>query len=440
VSTLRERLRAGPYQAYAYAYPHKSAYRALPAPVDLGSLWAGEDRSALFAYIHIPFCSYRCGFCNLFAIGRPDPEVVERYVGQLVSQISSVGALLGRHRFARLALGGGTPGYLSPAQLSRVLETVTRSFTIDLQRVPACIEVSPETVTEERLTLCRQAGIDRVSMGVQSFSDAELRALARPVQGRAVLDAIDRIRALGFPTLNLDLIYGIRGQTVASFERSLASALGFRPEELYLYPLYVRPETGLGKRLPDSRSGSDTLQLYRAGRERLLEAGYRQMSMRMFRAPWAPPESGPAYRCQDDGMVGVGCGARSYTRALHYSDPYGVARASVSQILQQYIEASVAALIQARYGFALELDEQRRRHVIQSLLTWPGLDEAAYAARFGTRPFEDLPQLSDLLEEGLANRVEGVLTLTPEGMAHADVIGPWLTSPAVQARMQSCAA
>jgi oxygen-independent coproporphyrinogen-3 oxidase len=352
--------------------------------------------------------------------------------------MTAVGALLGPHRFVRLALGGGTPAYLRPVQLRRVLETLVRCFTIDLLEIPACIEVSPETATPERLTLCREYGIDRISMGVQSFSDAELRALARPVQGRVVLDAIDRIRELGFPTLNLDLIYGIRGQTVASFEHSLDSALRSRPEELYLYPLYVRPGTGLGRREP-APCGSDTLRMYRAGRERLLEAGYAQVSMRMFRAPWAPHEAGPSYRCQEDGMVGVGCGARSYTRALHYSDTYGVERARVSQILQQYIEAPVASLGKAHHGFVLDPDEQRRRHVIQSLLTWPGLDEATYMARFGTRPLDDLPQLSEILEEGLGRLEQGVLALTPEGMAHADVIGPWLTSPAVLARMHHAA-
>jgi oxygen-independent coproporphyrinogen-3 oxidase len=435
MSTLREHLAGGPYQGYAYAYPHKSAYRRLHPPVDLASLWAQEDRHALFAYVHIPFCSYRCGFCNLFALGAPSGELVERYVGQLIQQLAVVGALLGGHRFARFALGGGTPSYLPAARLEQVLAAVQEHLALDLRSIPAGIEVSPETATRERLQLCRDAGIDRVSMGVQSFSDAELRSLARPAPRGEVAAALDVIRSLQFPVLNLDLIYGIPGQSSASFEQSLLMALRFEPEELYLYPLYIRPGTGLGKREPPA-PGDERLSMYRLARERLLEAGYHQISMRMFRSSTAPDLCGPVYCCQEDGMVGVGCGARSYTRTLHYSDPYDVERAGVSRILRQYVEAPAASFAQARHGFVLDAGEQRRRYVIQSLLAWPGLDEAAYSARFGSSVLTDLPQLSQLLGEGLAVHEHGTLALTQEGMTQADAIGPWLSSPDVVGRMQ----
>ena len=441
MNSLRERMERGPYQAYAYAYPHKTAYRDLQTPVVLKELWAGEDRSALFAYLHIPFCTYRCGFCNLFALGQPASDLVERYVAQLILQMAIVGDALGAHRFARFAIGGGTPSYLSAEQLARVFEAATRNFTVDLQAIPAGIEVSPETATLDRLQVCRRAGIDRVSMGVQSFVDSELKSLARPTHSRQVVEAVGIVRELGFPTLNLDLIYGIPGQSRESLEASVRAVLSFQPEELYLYPLYVRPGTGLGKRgarREQPRQRDDTRQLlYRAARELLLEAGYTQVSMRMFRSPSAPESSGPAYCCQNDGMVGVGCGARSYTRTLHYSDHYGVERASVTSILQQYVSAPEPSFAHAHYGFQLDASEQRRRYVIQSLLVFPGLDEPAYAARFGTALSADFPRLDDLIACGLARRTDGLLALTTEGIAHADTIGPWLSSDDVVARMES---
>lgn len=437
---LRELMQRGPYQAYAYAYPHKTAYRDLPQPIPLEQVWAMENRDALFAYVHVPFCTYRCGFCNLFALGNPAADLVDRYMDQIVRQLGIVGPLLGQHRFARFALGGGTPSYLTAEQLGRIFSAVTRALTIDLQAVPAGIEVSPETATRDRLQVCRDAGCDRVSMGVQSFVDAELKALARPAQRREVVDAIATIRDLGFATLNLDLIYGIHGQSVASFVESVRTALQFAPEELYLYPLYVRPKTGLGQieaRRGQAGSNDIRLQMYAAARDTLLNAGYTQVSMRMFRSPNAPDTGGPAYCCQNDGMVGFGCGARSYTRTLHYSDHYGVSRASVSSILQQFVAAPESAFAEARYGFALDSDEQRRRFVIQSLLVWPGLEEASYASRFGTRVFEDFPQLEQLIESGAARSQHGLLALTEQGMAHADTIGPWLASQSVIARMNS---
>lgn len=436
--SLREHLEAGPYQAYAYAYPHKSAYRSLKPPVDLGALWAQEVRDALFAYVHIPFCTYRCGFCNLFALGAPAQDLIGQYVEQLLRQMAVVGGVLGERRFARFALGGGTPSYLSTSQLERVLEGAQRHLGLDLRQIPAGIEVSPETATPDRLRLCRGYGMDRVSMGVQSFRDAELHALVRPAQQEAVVAAIEEIRRLGFPVLNLDLIYGIAGQSVDSFEHSLETALRFAPEELYLYPLYVRPGTGLGRR--GQPEGQDwRLPMYQVACARLREAGYQQISMRMFRAAGAPGVEGPVYCCQEDGMVGVGCGARSYTRGLHYSEPYDVGRAGVTQILRQYVEAPAASFAQARHGFVLDVQEQRRRYVIQSLLMWPGLAEPAYAARFGTQVLEDLPQLSQLLSEGLAVREKGTICLTSEGMAYSDALGPWLNSPAVTERMHAAA-
>jgi len=275
---------------------------------------------------------------------------------------------------------------------------------------------------------------------VQSFVDTELQALVRPTQRREVVDAIDTIRSLGFATLNLDFIYGIHGQSVASFVESVRTALQFAPEELYLYPLYVRPRTGLGK-IESNRGHAESndirLLMYAAARDTLLEAGYTQVSMRMFRSPNAPDADGPAYCCQNDGMVGFGCGARSYTRTLHYSDHYGVSRASVSSILQQFVAAPASTFAEARYGFVLDADEQRRRFIIQSLLVWPGLDDVSYTSRFGTMLFDDFPQLEQLLETGAAHRQQGLLALSDTGMAHADTIGPWLASQSVIARMSS---
>ncbi len=448
-ASLEPLLESPPYQAYSYSYPHKTAYRALAEPKPLRDAWAHENRDALFLYLHIPFCSYRCGFCNLFTLARPSANTVARYLDQLEHQLAATAEALGRHRFVRFALGGGTPSYLSSSQLQCLFDSVRRHCSIDLNAIPAGMEVSPETVDTGKMSVCRAAGIDRISMGIQSFSDSEVRALVRPQQRSEVDRAIDAIRAHDFPTLNLDLIYGIEGQTESSFLASIESALTYAPEELYLYPLYVRPLTGLGRidgRI-EGRDGKtrfalrpepvdDRMTLYRAGRDALLAAGYRQVSMRMFRAPHAPDTGiGPAYRCQDDGMVGIGCGARSYTRALHYSSEFGVSRRSVAEILEHYLSLSPDDFARIDYGIALDAEEQRRRYVIQSLLVRPGLDLEAYRTRFGSDCLDDIPQLSALETLLLARREGMLLTLTDHGMARADTIGPWLISADVAVRM-----
>jgi oxygen-independent coproporphyrinogen-3 oxidase len=331
--------------------------------------------------------------------------------------------------FARLAIGGGTPTFLAAGDLARLFDTAERLLGGSV-RVPASVETSPETADWERLGVLRERGVSRVSIGVQSFAEAEARAVARPQQPAAVHAALGRIRALGFPVLNVDLIYGLPGQTVDSWRASLRSALRYGPEELYLYPLYVRPLTGLG--LSRRQWDDERLACYRAAVELLASEGYEQVSMRMFRARHAPAEDGPVYCVQDDGMVGLGCGARSYTRGTHWSEEYAVRQAGVRAIVAAYNARTPEEFASARHGFRLDPDEQRRRYVLLTLLQSSGLPLAGYATRFGTDPFADLPQLAELELAGLAQRDADSLTLTPAGLERSDAVGPWLYSPAVQ--------
>jgi oxygen-independent coproporphyrinogen III oxidase len=430
------------YAGYAYAYPHKTAYRALKPQVALRDVWAAERRDALFLYLHTPFCEMRCGFCNLFTTANPPPGFAQDYLAALRRQAARTREALGQATFARLAVGGGTPTYLDEASLESLFDVAEQTFGVDPQTIPVSVETSPLTAEAGKLRLLRERGVDRISVGVQIFIEAEVKAAGRSQKTAVVEQAVDRIRRAGFPTLNIDLIYGLPGQTTGSWLESLRAALRFKPEELYLYPLYVRPLTGLGRR---GQKAEDDLRLacYRAGRGLLLESGYRQVSMRMFQAAQTPTADGPAYCCQNDGMVGLGCGARSYTRALHYSGEYSVGATGVREILAAYF-AKAAHMVKADdafdfvdYGFRLDGAEQRRRFVIQSLLQVEGMDFAAYRARFGSEAMDDLPELARLEDHGLAARDDASLRLTEVGLEMSDVIGPALYSARVRRLMKS---
>lgn len=243
-----------PYRSYVYAYPHKTAYRPLPAPApSLAALWRDEPKDALSLYAHIPFCEVRCGFCNLFTrIGAPD-ELTTRYLDALDRQATAVREALGDRepvRFATAAFGGGTPTFLTAAELERLCDIAEKRTGVDLRAVPLSVETSPATATADRLALLAERGATRLSIGVQSFVEAEARAAVRPQRRADVESALGRIRDTGVPVLNIDLIYGIDGQTEQTWRSSLDAALAWRPEELYLYPLYVRPLTGLGRISP----------------------------------------------------------------------------------------------------------------------------------------------------------------------------------------------
>lgn len=435
MTALDRMLRETAYTSYSYAYPHKTAYRTLDPPVPLRELWAAERRDALFLYLHIPFCEMRCGFCNLFTTANPRLDVEAAYLEALRRQAEQVHEALGPASFARLAIGGGTPTYLQPADLARLFDLAAQLFGVDPAAIPVSVETSPHTASPDRLRVLRERGVDRISIGVQSFVEAEVRAVGRAQQTATVEQALERIREWGFPTLNVDLIYGLPGQTLASWRASLQAALRYRPEEIYLYPLYVRPLTGIGRR--DQSWDDLRLACYRVGRALLLEAGYTQVSMRMFRAAHAPVQEGPVYCCQEDGMVGLGCGARSYTRALHYSSEYAVGASGVRAILADYIRRPAETFAYANHGFALDGEEQRRRYLIQSLLQTDGLVFSAYRDRFGADPLDDMPALAELAERSLATSTEERLQLTEAGLENSDTIGPWLYSAKVGELMQS---
>ena len=431
---LLESLAADPYRGYAYAYPHKTAYGPLDPAVPLEPLWQNEPTDALTLYVHVPICEMRCGFCNLFTL-RAEPEEFESaYLAALERQAARVLAAVGHARFGSAALGGGTPTQLSVAGLRRVLKILERAGAAP-REVSVSVETSPRTADEARLDLLRDAGVQRISIGVQSFDDRDTRAIGRPQHRSWVDGALARIRDRAFPVLNVDLIYGGEGQTPARLLESVGAALVYAPEEIYLYPLYVRPRTGLAQKGRLVRSDG-RVALYRAARDRLLDAGYEQVSMRFFRRAGARLHAERADTCcQEDGTVGLGCGARSYTRALHYAFEWAADQATIRDILRAYVDTPAEGFATARHGAWVTPDEQRRRYVIKSVLRVEGLSRASYRGFFGTDAVDDLPEIAALAAAGLMTVDADAVRPTTAGLELSDAIGPYLYSPAVRGRM-----
>jgi oxygen-independent coproporphyrinogen-3 oxidase len=414
------------HHAYVYGYPHKTAYRPLP-PRSIAEIWACEPKDAIALYLHVPFCEFRCGFCNLFTTHGADRDDARAFLDALERQVAVVAREIGPVRVEAVAIGGGTPTWLTPGELERALR-VLEEFGCDPGSIASAIEVSPRTMTADHLALLRERGFERVSIGVQSFSDRVRKALGRPEPAREAHDALRRLRGAGFPRVNVDLIYGAEAQTDAELEADLRAVLAYEPDELYLYPLYVRPKTGLARR---ARASADRRPaMYALARELLSDAGFEAISMRNFaRRDRASRPS--AYRCDRGPTIGLGPGARSYTRALHYSDEWAVSAGSVRTIVAGYLDpARDFSLV--RHGFALDANEQKRRRLLQGLLQCEGLSIAEYRAEHGSAPADDFPELAELFALGLATESER-LVLTERGLALSDAIGPWLFSDAVRA-------
>ena len=422
---LRELLESGEYLSYAYSYPHKTAYRPLEPAVDLPTLWSHEDRRALFLYVHVPFCEQRCGFCNLFTQVQPGPGLELRYIEALERQAQATREFLGDFQVAQVAVGGGTPSFLEAPLLSRALGVVR---SLDGATKPTSIEVSPATLTGEKLAVLREHGVSRVSMGVQSVLPSETSAVQRRQQPAHVEWAVRATADLGV-TCNVDLIYGLPGQTADTLRESVDRVIGLGANQLYLYPLYVRPLTILGRR--DGRRAWDDqrLSLYRAGRDHLLRLGWMQSSMRMFSAPTRPgaEPAHVAYRCQDDGMIGLGPGARSYASQLHYSTPFAVGQAAVRDRIEEWLATPPEQHALARHGIWLSECERQRRYLVLSLLD-RGVVRAEYRTRFGEDVVTHFPELEEAVECGLVSVSDAALQLTERGTERADVLGHWLQS------------
>jgi oxygen-independent coproporphyrinogen III oxidase len=432
-SSLKDRMSHGGFDGYAYAYPHKTAYRPLDPPVPLADAWRGEDKRNLFLYVHLPFCEMRCGFCNLFTTVQPGTGLVDQTLDAIERQSAAVASMIDPVRVAQVAFGGGTPSFLTEAELERLFTRLGRDWPVAWGKVPVSFEVSPGTVTREKLALLKALGVDRISLGVQSFEPEDLVALKRPQPAGQLDRACVLIKEAGFPVFNLDLIYGSEGQTPERWRRSLERALEWQPEEIFIYPLYVGKLTNLDR--SGKRPGEHRRALHRLARERLVEAGYRQVSMRHFRR--ADVVRRTDHCCQDDGMVGLGAGARSYTRALHYSSEYAVGQSGVKAIIGSFNARSAADFSAADYGALLAENEQRLRYVIKSILRSEGVSLQAYEARFGAALFAELPRLRELLDLELASVEDDTLRLNDEGLTWSDTIGPWLYSEATIRQMEA---
>jgi oxygen-independent coproporphyrinogen-3 oxidase len=415
------------YEGYAYSYPHKHSYRRLNN-LQLPMLWKEERKDALFLYVHLPFCEMRCGFCNLFTIANPQSDIVDAYLQTLERETMAIKAHIAPQAFAQMAVGGGTPSFLQPHQLEKLF-TIIRKSGARPENMPSSFEVSPATVTREKLRLLNEQGIDRISMGVQSFVETEVKALGRPQKNNEVYAALDLLKQYPFATVNIDLIYGAYGQTLSSWLHSVQEVIRYEVEEVFMYPLYVRPLTGITKL--EQQQEDNRFIFYREAKQLLLSSGYRQVSMRMFRKEGLThKQTARSYSCQEDGMIGLGAGARSYTRSVHYSSEYAVARHNIRSIIEKYI--AKPNFNEVDYGIELNKEEQQRRFVIKSVLHGTGLDCNRYNALYGNDALTQYPLLQELITADMALLQNGILRLTEHGLDYSDAIGPALYSAPIK--------
>ena len=377
---------------------------------------------ALGLYVHVPFCAAACDYCAFYQI-TPTAAGVARFLAGIAREAELATA---NRPVDTVFWGGGTPGLLAPRALRALGEGVRghcggqpREWTV---------EMAPASVTPERLAALRALGVTRVSLGVQSFQPALLAALGRRHTVRQVRQAYAAVRAAGFASVNLDLIFAIPGQELAAWRADLDEAVRLEPDHLSTYCLTFEEDTALFARLAAGRVRRDVaaeIAYYTEAWERLGAAGYAQYEISNFARPGHRcVHNVNTWRMQE--WIGLGPSAASQFDGWRSSnvpdlDQWAGELAAGRRSGRERAELTPRLLAEDSLIFGLRMND--------------GVDLPALRARFPQAPWERVDALAGrLADEGLAERApEGNLRLTLRGRLVADAVGAQVMEAMIEA-------
>jgi oxygen-independent coproporphyrinogen-3 oxidase len=370
-----------------------------------------EPASPVGVYVHVPFCASTCDFCAFYQT-KPTAERVKGFLEGVAREAMSVKWM---RPITTVFWGGGTPGLLSPGDLAR-LATIVRERC---GNAPAewTVEMAPASVTSERLVALRDAGVTRISMGVQSFQPALLDGLGRQHTTQQVYRAYERVRAAGFASVNLDLMFALPGQTAEEWAADVREAVALQPDHLSTYCLTFEEDTALWVKLSQGRVKLDSeheARLYEATWAQLAAAGYEQYEVSNFARPghqcrhnvntWHMNEwvgLGPSAASQHDGWRGANVADLEKWAAL-------VERGE--RVTEDRVALTPALLAEDALIFGLRMNA--------------GVDVALWRARCPDAPWAAVEAVLDqLVENGLAVRKDVRVQLTDRGRLLADSVG-----------------
>lgn len=362
-------------------------------------------------YIHVPFCKKKCAYCDFYS--EAGMAAMPRYLAALKKEMTKRAD--GSLRYDTLYLGGGTPSVLDPDQLSGILETASRYFTLT-EDAEITLEANPGTVDLARLKGYRACGINRLNIGIQSFNTENLRFLGRIHTAAEAMEALENAREAGFDNLGLDLIYGIPGQTEASWTRDLTAALRFAPEHLSCYTLTYEPGTpldrmrteGLFSPLPDA----EVKRLFTLTESWLASSGYERYEVSNFAREKRLRSRHNLKYWSFAPYKGFGPSAHSFRqgqRSWNVSD------------LSQYVEDLSEAKLPVEETEILKREQLMIEAIYLGLRTKEGIDIPVFEKMFDVRFSEVFaPVIESELTAGRLEMEGDHCFLTEEGMAFLD--------------------
>lgn len=417
------------------SYP--TADRFIAGPVAKQYLTALHTRqlerphAALSLYVHLPFCDTVCYYCACNKIATKDRGRADVYLDYLQKEIELVRAeFAAQPEVSQLHLGGGTPTFLTNAQLERLLGMLKSAFTFKPD-AECSVEIDPRRLNPGALELMAAHGFNRMSIGVQDLDPAVQKAVNRIQPPEVTQSVLEQGRKLGFKSVNLDLIYGLPKQSVHTMQATLATVLQWRPDRIALYSYAHLPERFMPQRRIETAEippAAEKLAMLKLAVTTLLNAGYVYIGMDHFALP------------EDELAIALDQGTlqRNFQGYATQADCDLVALgvSSISRIGHVYaqnerdLDAYYAALDEGRLplakGLEMTRDDSVRRAVIHDLLCLSEVVIADFEAQweidFNDYFAPDLAQLRDLEADGLVDISEEVIRITPKGRFLARII------------------
>lgn len=357
-------------------------------------------------YIHIPFCRSKCDYCDFYSLAGRDDRM-DQYQKALLSHIKETAPLAQDFPVDTIYIGGGTPSYYGAKRLKELLGVIRKLYKVE-KDAEVTVECNPDSVDVKSLKILRKAGVNRLSMGMQSANACELERIHRIHTPQQVNEAATAARKAGFTNLSLDLIYGLPGQTMDSWKATVEHALSLIPQHLSCYGLKVEEGTPLAARvaqgeiLPDDDQQAD-LYLWTVGR--LERAGYPQYEISNFAKPGFASRHNLRYWLTQP-YIGFGPGAHS---------DFGGRRYSFVQDLDAYIQGVLQGGDIIDESEIIPKRERCGEYLMLRLRTMQGINEQEYRSTY----FMDFAPLQARLEQfraqGWAEQTDGRWHFTPKG-------------------------
>lgn len=369
---------------------------------------------SLSLYLHIPFCRHRCSYCDFNTYTTLD-ELQPAYAAALADELRQVGGAERRPAHT-LFFGGGTPSLMTPSEMAEILTAVHGCFAVS-DSAEITMEANPNTVTLDYLREMRALGINRLSFGVQSAISSELRLLDRQHDFSTAIRAVETARQAGFDNFNIDLIYGVPGQTLDSWTQSLESVLALGPAHVSLYCLTIEPGTPMQRWLrsgimpaPDPDLAADQFEI---ARNRMGAAGFDHYEISNWAQPGLACEHNMTY-WRNGQYLGLGAGAHGHAAGYRYHivrQP----RVYIRRIEQGGGNYPLSSAVAEKV--AVDDDNRLADTVITQLrLLHEGIDLSQFESNFGMTPTEAFgDELEKLLTWELLHINEERLLLTEKG-------------------------